>query len=137
MKIYKREISKTYLGTAYKNVDESIRLSEIETKPNGSGSDYISIGRFVEKQDEFGDKVTEWHHYAYPREFNYPGFKFKSNWSGKGAQTNISWTFIIPSNFIADNWMIAIIGSKQGGRGHQKSDIDIILDKDRQNIIEQ
>lgn len=134
-----RQINNAYeTGTAYENPDKSIRLSEVQTKPHGSGSNYISIGKFVEKQDDFGDRVTEWHHYAYPKDFHeYTDFKFKSDWDGKGAQARIDWVFIVPANFISDGWAIAIIGSGQGGRGYQKTDIDVILDADRENIIRQ
>ena len=135
----KRQINNAYeIGTAYENPDRSIRLSEVQTKPQGSGSNYISIGKFVEKEDDFGDRTTEWHHYAYPKYFHeYTHFKFKSDWEGKGAQSRIKWVFVVPANFISDGWAIAIIGSGQGGRGYSSTNIDVILDADRENIIRQ
>lgn len=140
-KIYsKRNIVNSYeIGIAYQNPDGSIRLSEVQTKPQGSGSDYISIGKFVQKTDDFGDSISEWHHYGYPKEaVNFiPDFKQKADYSSKGAQTRIDWTFLIPQSFISDGWAIAVIGSGQGGRGYSKSDIEVILDANRENIIKQ
>jgi hypothetical protein len=121
IKIYKKDIVNNYeKGIVYKNPDGSFRLSDLKTKPNGSGSDYISIGKFIEKTDDFGDTISEWHHYGYPKEIKLPGFKFKSDYSGKGAQTKIEWCFLIPESFINEKYGIAVIGSGQGGKGYKK-----------------
>jgi hypothetical protein len=138
MKIYKRHIVNAYeKGVAYQNPDGSIRLSGIVTKPQGSSSDYVSIGKFCRKVDEFGDTVSEWHHFAYPKEAGeiIPGFKVKSEWSGRGAQTKIEWTFIVPPSFCSDGWAIALIGTRSGGRGYSKEDIEVILDGEKENVI--
>jgi len=135
MKIYTaRDIVNAYeLGTAYKNPDGTVKLSEITTKPQGSNSNYISIGKFIAKQDDFGDRVTEWHHYGYPKETSgfIPGFKCKSEYEGKGAQTKINWTFIVPADFLKEGWAIAVVGTGQGGKGNRKTDIEVVLDAER------
>lgn len=131
MKIYKdKTINECYENGELTKSEGKI-IFKIETKPNGSSSNFLSVGKFVAKKDEFGDMTYEWHHQEYPNKFEFDGFKCKKEYYGKGSQQKISWTFIIPETFLKANLGIAIIGSGKGGRGYSNTDIDIVVDKDR------
>lgn len=121
-------------GTVYLK-DAIYRLSQIDTKPSGSNSDYLSLGKLVKKVDEFGYNVLEWHHVGYPNAFKYEEFKCKRDYSGKGAATHIEWTILIPQELIESGYAIARIGTGEGGKGCRSTDIDIILSSRRERII--
>lgn len=131
-----RNIFDTDEGIIYKNPDGSYRISGVTTKPNGSNSDFLSIGKFSTIKDKFGDESNVWVHYDYPSKFEFEGFAVKCDYSTDfrerhRASTQISWSFIIPPDFIEQGFGIAKVGSGAGGRGCRKTDIEVFFDRDR------
>ena len=109
-KIYKKDVVNYYsYGDSKDNGDTYILKTS--TKPNGSKSHWLSIGKFVSKKDAFGDIVTEWHHCGYAKEIEavYDGFKVKTEYEGRGKQQYINFTFIIPKSFIQEGYGIALV----------------------------
>jgi hypothetical protein len=131
-KVYSnREIKYRELGELEIKGD-SFLIKDVKSKPKGSMSDFISIGKLIEEEDEFGGHSEQkWHHFAYPKEFSLDGFKFKTTWYGQGNQTAIYSSFVVPKKFIDDGFNIAIIGTGQGGRGYQNNAITLILYPER------
>jgi len=135
-KIYKnREILNSDKGLVDIKPD-GFFISEVRTKPNGSNSEYLSIGKFSKRIDEFGDSINIWEHFSYPNKFSLEGFAFKSEYSTgwnerHRASTKIEWKFKIPKTFIEQGFGLAIIGTGIGGSGHRKNAIEVFFDKDR------
>ena len=73
-------------------------IVSIETKPNGSGNNWLELGKF--EVDNFGDKV--WKPNQNPR---YPNqakeLEVKRTWSGNrgGATERIQWAIIVPVGY--------------------------------------
>jgi len=132
MKAYtNRQINNSDKGIIYKQPDQTYLVKGIYTKPNGSNSNYLSVGKFSTETDKFGDPICKWEHYDYPNNYKMEGYSFKRSYDGNGAQTSIEWTFIIPQSFLDQGLGIACIGSGQGGKGYRSTDIDVFFDKAR------
>ena len=93
---------------------------------NTNSSQYISIGKFVSKKDEFGDEKTQWEHYEYPKNFEMGGLnhkrEYKKNWS---KDTSSVWSFKIPPQFTEEGFGLAVVES---GRSKE---IAVFFDRDR------
>ncbi len=90
----------------------------ISTKPNGSGSNWLEVGIFVE--DDFGDQVWT------PTQARYPHrdqeLKVKREFEGRGAAQRIYWKIIVPDgykNLIVQRW--------------SNGDVEAIFTPERQN----
>lgn len=87
-------------------------IVSIETKPNGSGNNWLELGKF--EVDNFGDKV--WKPSKNPR---YPNqakeLQVKRSWSGNrgGATEKIQWSIVIPLNY-------SLTLVKRWGDGHKE-----------------
>ena len=102
-KVYKKDIVNYYsYGDSKDNGDTYI--FKTSTKPNGSKSHWLSVGKFISKIDAFGDKITEWHHCGYAKEIEavYDGFKVKTEYEGRGNQQHIHFSFVVPKTFLEE-----------------------------------
>ena len=136
MKVFtNRAINDIDEGIIYQEPDGKYLIKGIFTKPNGSNSNYLSIGKFSKKVDEFGDTKAIWEHRDYPQNFHMEGFSVKRNYNGRSgsAQLCIEWSFVVPQAFLDDGFGIAIIGSGRGGQGYRSTSINIFFDLSRIN----
>ena len=110
-KVYKKDVVNYYSYGDIKDGDTDTYIFKTSTKPNGFKSHWLSIGKFEEKKDIFGDTVTEWHHCGYPKEIEplYDGFKVKAEYEGRGKQQHINFTFSIPKTFLQKGYGIALV----------------------------
>jgi hypothetical protein len=117
---------------------DSWKITGIQTKPNGSNSNYISVGKREYQTDDVGDIALYWTHYGYPWDFK-DLIKFRREEYGRGNQTNFSWTFLISNVFLEKDFALAIVGTGKGGRGYQDNRLRVFFSNERirggENVI--
>lgn len=127
-----RDIYDADYGIIEKTENGFYKITGVKTKPQGSNSNYLSVGKFIKDVDDFGEEITIWEHYDYPNKFDdVEDFKCKRIFEGKGSRSSITWYLLIPQKFIIEGFRVALIGTGVGGKGHHSTDIEVFFDKAR------